>query len=164
MSTNTAVTPASHLPELEAACVNLLAQLEFQLAQTENVCRSEQVERSPDVASKMLARLLDFVETHLHGAEADQAREEIIKVSEVSELHKSVMASRSWGESLRSMLMKDDVDYNSLTTHTAIGKALARASASVFYSTIAELGQESKSGKELGQSTVTFVKQLEAQW
>lgn len=162
-ATDEAIRTAKHA-ELELACVDLLCQLESLLMQAKEVCRNDQVEASPDIASKMLTRLLDFTNSNLSGEPADKTREEIIKVAEIAEFHQKVLGNRTWGETLRSMFKKDDVDYNSLTTHSALGKSLARVSARAFRNAILVLGKDSPAGRQLGQSTLAYIRQLEAEW
>lgn len=150
--------------ELELACIDLICQLEALLVKAKSYCRNDQVENSPEVACKMLTRLVEFTNANLSGEAADQTREEILQVAQAAERHQASLGSRTLGESLRSMFKKDDVDFNSLTTHSALGSALAQVSATTFRNGIALLGEDSHSGQQLTQSSRAYVGQLEKEW
>ena len=150
--------------ELELACIDLICQLEALLVRANRSCRNDQVENSPEVACKMLTRLMEFTVANLSGEAADETRGEILKVAQSAEEHQKALSNRTLGESLRSMLKKDDVDFRSLTTHSALGRALAKVSATTLHKGLELLGEDTNSGKQLSLSSQAYIEQLEKEW
>ena len=149
--------------EMELACIDLVCQLEHQLAVAREGYRDDQV-GGPDVTSeRMLKLLLDFSESHLQDQDMYKVNASMITATEKIAEHRKVVNSETWTRSFIRVFF-DSVDENSVATHTELGKAMAQACATVFVVTINKLGAESDVAKQVEQSMEVFVEEFTENW
>ena len=155
----TAVQPDS---EMELACIDLVCQLEHQLAVAKEGYRDDQVGESDVTSERMLKSLMDFSEAYLQD-DMDEIQESMKAALEKVADHRKVVNSESWTRSFIRVFF-DSVDENSVVTHTELGNSMAQACATVFVATIQKLGSNSSVAKQVEQSMELFVEEFTKNW
>ena len=148
--------------EMELACIDLVCQLEHQLAVAREGYRDDQVGGSDVTSERMLKSLLDFSESYLQD-DMDEIRTSMKVALEKVADHREVVSSESWTRSLIRVFF-DSVDENLIVTHADLGKAMAQACATVFVATIQKLGTASDVAKQVEQSMELFVEEFTENW
>ncbi len=150
-------------PEIELGCINLISQLEMQIASARS--RSSHVEKASDNTDRLLTVLLNFSDEFLTGEKFEKACQSIEKASFASLAHKEVLTTRSWAFALRSLFGSDACSDDSVRqTYDNLGEALLHACVSVLRQTVATVGYDSATGKMIEQSTAVFVEEFQANW
>ena len=157
-----AATTAQPDTEMELACIDLVCQLEHQLAVAKEGYRDDQVGESDVTSERMLKSLMDFSEAYLQD-DMDEIRTAMASALEKVADHRKVVKSESWTRSLIRVFF-DSVDENSVATHTELGKSMAQACATVFVATIHRLGAESTVARQVEQSMELFVEEFTKNW
>lgn len=148
---------------MELSCVDLICQFEHMITAADESDRGDQVEDSAKLASNMLEKLIDFVDTYLTESN-EEILEELGRASKAISVHKQALANRSWGTTLMSAFVSGAIDEVSNVTHVQLGKDLACAFATTLHHAIKLFGEKSEIGRRIGQSTIVFVKEFEAVW
>ena len=149
---------------LEASCVDLICKLENLLSKATGMQRVDFIDESANIGRSMLEQLLLFTDKFLTGTAADQAQEEIDRASTFSYTYDEVLKTRSLTESILRTFWKSDDSLEVLSAHKQLGDALIRACAATFYHAVMLVGFESEQGKQIDQSTVVFVHELQESW
>ena len=155
-------TTAQFDTEIELACIDLVCQLEHQLAVAKEGYRDDQVGESDVTSERMLKSLMDFSEAYLQD-DMDEIQESMKAALEKVADHRKVVNSESWTRSFIRVFF-DSVDENSVVTHTELGKSMAQACATVFVATIQKLGSNSSVAKQVEQSMELFVEEFTKNW
>ena len=157
-----AATPVQPDAEIEIACIDLVCQLEHQLAVAKEGYRDDQVGGSDVTSERMLKTLMDFSEAHLQ-EDMDEIHTAMKAALDKVAAHRELVKSESWTRSFIRVFF-DSVDENSVATHTELGKSMAQACATVFVATIQRLGTESTVARQVEQSMELFVEEFTKNW
>ena len=149
---------------LETSCVDLISKLENLLAKATGMPRVDFIDESATIGRKMLEQLLRFTDDFLGGKAADQAKEEIARANTYSHAYDEVLKTRSLKDAFVRTFWKADDSPAVLSAHTQLGDALVRACAATFYHAVMLVGIDSEQGKQIDQSTVVFVNELQQSW
>jgi hypothetical protein len=149
---------------LESSCVDLICKLENQLSKAKDMQRVDYIDESATIGRSMLELLLRFTDEFLTGKAAEQAQEEIARASTFSHTYDEVLKSRSLKESILRTFWKADDSQDVRNAHKQLGEALIRACAATFYHAVMLVGIETEQGKQIDQSTVVFVHELQESW
>ncbi len=147
---------------MEIACIDLVCQLEHQLAVAKEGYRDVQVGESDVTSERMLKMLIDFSEAHLLDDMEDIRVAMQSTIKKINE-HRKVVKSQSWKHSFVRVFF-DSVDENSVATHTQLGVSMAKVCATVFVATIQRLGSESSVVRQVEQSMELFVEEFTKNW
>jgi len=149
--------------ELELSCINLISQLEMQIASART--GSGHVENAPANTDKLLSVLLDFCDMNLDKASAESALKDIHKASLSSLELKEVLASLGWGFAFSHLFGKSvTTDVRVRQTYAALGDSLLCACVSVLKKAVETVGTESPAAEMIEQSTAVFVSEFKANW
>ena len=149
---------------LETSCVDLICKLENLLSKATGMQRVDFIDESATIARNMLDQLLRFTSDFLADKAADQAQEEIARATTFSHTYDEVLKTRSLKESILRTFWKADDSQEVLGAHKQLGEALIRACTATFYHAVMLVGIESEQGKQIDQSTVVFVHELQESW
>ena len=148
--------------ELELECIDLVCKLEHHLAVAKEGYRDDQVTESAATSERMLTLLVAFSETHLRN-DMEELHAALEVAFEKIAAHKKVVSSQSWTRSLISVFF-DSVDEDAVTSHAELGQSMAQVCATVFVSTIHQLGSDSKVARQVEQSMELFVEEFTQNW
>lgn len=151
--------------ELELGCINLMSQLETQIASARGDGRGGHVENASENTDKLLSLLLVFCDDFLVGEKFDRACAAIEKASFASLSHKEVLNTRSWGFAIRNLFGTPACkDASVRGTYDALGESLLAACVTVFREAIAMVGFESEFAEIIEQSAAVFVEEFKSAW
>ena len=149
---------------VEIACVDLISQLENQVAKANDMARDDFIDESADIGRKILARLSEFSSDFLEGKSALQAKNEIQLAQTFCYTYEQVLKTRTFTNAiLRTFWMVEESDAIK-AAHAQLGDALARSCATVLYHAVVLIGNDSESGKQIDQSTLVFVQEMKQAW
>ncbi len=152
--------------EFEIGCINLISQLETQVASARgDGGRNGHVENASENTDKLLELLLNFCDEFLTGERFDNAFEEIKKAKYASMAHKEVLDTRSWGFALMNLFGAHACsDASVRQSYDNLGDALLGACSATLLQAIEAAGSDSEIGKTVEQSLVVFVEEFQASW
>ena len=148
---------------LGLSCVELIGRLENEFAKAREFQQSDYIDEAAETARDMLSLLGDFSNEHL-GDASIQANDEIQKANTVSFTFDEVLKTRPLGNALLRAFWKAEEVEDIKVAHQNLGQAIIRAVAATLYHAIMMIGFESEMGKEIDQSTVVFVTELNQSW
>jgi hypothetical protein len=149
---------------LEIACVDMISKLENLLAKSNEMSKDDFIDESGLVARKMLEVLKAFGDEFLTGNAAAQAKEEIDRALTFTYTYEEVQKTRPLANAIIRAFWNIQEREEILTAHVQLGKALVRACAATCYHAIMMIGVDNQFRKDIDQSTVVFVKQLQKSW
>ena len=149
---------------LEAACVDMISQLEYMVFKAQEMSRIDFVDETAEIGRKMLVVMADFAENFLTGNAAEQAKGEIERAVTYSHTYDEVLKTRSMLNTVLRTIWKADENREIQSAHKQLGEIMVRACAATLYHAIMLLGMESEIGKQIDQSTVIFVNELKQAW
>ncbi len=149
---------------LGMACVELIGQLENCFTKAREQQRTDYIDEAAVTARQMLHMLETFSKAFLIGTASEQAGEEITKAMMGSHAYDEVLKTRPIGNALlRAFWKAEEVD-SIKEAHSKLGDNIIRATAATLYHAIMMLGFDSDMGREIDQSTVVFVTELNQSW
>jgi hypothetical protein len=149
---------------LGMACIELIGKLENVFARARKQAATDYVDEAAETARKLLKMLESFCGDYLNGHAARQAGEEISKALMCSHAYDEVLKTRPLGNALlRAFWKAEEIDAIK-EAHAKLGENIIRATAATLYHAIIMLGFNSEMGREIDQSTVVFVTELNQSW
>ena len=149
---------------LEVSCVNLISKLENLLAKARELPSDDFVDESADIARGLLEMLSEFGTEYLTGSAAKQAKEEIDRARTFSHTYDEVLKTRPLTNAFLRTFWKVKESQEITTAHKQLGEALVRGCAATFYHAVMLIGLNTDFGKEIDQSTVVYVNELQQTW
>ena len=150
--------------ELELGCINLISQLEIQIASAKE-SRTDHIENAGENGEKLLTVLLDFCTQYIGEAEAAQPLQEIERASFASLALKQAIGSLGWGFAISNLFGKSVCsDEKVRESYDALGQSLLTACVSVLRQAILAVGPDSEIGQTIEQSTAVFAEEFNANW
>jgi hypothetical protein len=159
-----AAPPAISQAELELGCINLISQLEIQVASAREA-KGGHVENAAENTDRLLEVLFEFGEEFLNPERQKKACDAIQKASYASLAHKEVLNTRSWGFAIKNLLGKPACsDASVRQTYDNLGESLLAACVTVLQQAAASVGFESETGQMIEQSTAIFMEEFKTSW
>ena len=149
---------------LGMSCIELIGQLENAFAKAREQSHVDYIDESGGIARKMLVLLNEFANSYLSGNAAQQADEEIEKTAMCSIAYDRALKARPFVNALKRAFLKAEETQEIASAHLKLGDHLVRATAATLYHAIMILGSDSDLGREIDQSTVIFVTELNQSW
>ena len=149
---------------LEIASVDLISKLENLLTKSIEKEKDDFIDESADTARKMLALLTEFINEFLTGNAAAQAKEETDRALTFAHTFEEVLKTRSFINTVVRVFWNLKESEDILKSQAELGEALVRACATTFYHAIMLMGTDTEFGKEIDQSSVVFINQLQKSW
>ena len=149
--------------ELEGGVVDLLCQLEHLLSVIQDADPADKSEVLVETSQKMLSVMLDFTEAFFSGESLDRTNGEISTAFMGSQVLKELTENISIGGLLRRTFGGADPNQAVIDETTIdLRRTLKRAVVTLLYHAIQLAGFETPLGKQLDQSTLLFVSELES--
>ena len=148
---------------LGLSCVELIGRLECEFVKAKEFQPSDYIDESAETARKMLALLAEFSNDNL-GDASIQANDEIQKANAVSYTYDEVLKTRPLGNALLRAFWKAEEVEDIKVAHKNLGQSTIRAIAATLYHAIMIIGFDSEMGKEIDQSTVLIITELNKSW
>ena len=149
---------------LELASVDLISKLENMVSKAHQMPRVDFVDESGTIAREMLEQLNQFCGEFLMGEASAQANEEIDRALTFSHTFDEVLKTRSFANAVMRTFWKVAESQDIQQAHDKLGESLIRSCAATFYHAVMIMGLDTEFGREIDQSTVVFVKQLQEAW
>ena len=149
---------------LEIASVDLISKLENMVSKAHQMPRVDFVDESGAIAREMLEQLNMFCSEFLVGEAAMQANEEIDRALTFSHTFDEVLKTRSFTNAVMRTFWKASESNDIQEAHNNLGESMVRSCAATFYHAVTMIGLDTEFGREIDQSTVVFVKQLQEAW
>ncbi len=163
-----AATPAAHgsvekHEELESASVDLLCKLEFLVSAIKEADPADQTDIAIETTKKMILEMTEFSLAFLTGEAYAQTEKAIERTLASVHVLETLLANRSLGGMIRRAFGGEDPNEVTIKdANRALLQAVKRSIVTLLFNTIQIVGFESSLGKQLDQSTMLFVSDIES--
>lgn len=161
---NTAETRQQDRTLLNAACVDLICQLESTLSKVMEFRANENLGEIVPLVNQSLLKVLEFGEAHLHERAAEDLNDRVLQAYEVSKNLSSAISSRQW-KTVRSIIgRKSASEFDVFQMHGELGECFAVAVVASLGVAIQQLQAQGEEAAELTQSLKLFMAELKKGW
>lgn len=158
-----AMPSGTALAELEFGCIDLLCKMEFYVSEVKGADPVDRHEVAVEVSRKMISEMKDFSAAYFIAETLAAINSEFAKVSSEADVMETLIANRSFTGMIRRTFGGADPDEATFCEASQnVFKAVKRSIVTVLFHAIQMAGAQSSFGKQLDQSTLLIVSELES--
>ncbi len=146
------------------ACIDLLCNLEFLMADFRVKPMGERFEIALKTADQILLKLLDFCVEHFESRQIETIHDQIRRTLQCFKNHRESLKNQSWGFALRSLVSSNATDPATVVSYDKLGKSVVHTCGMVFTEMLELVRIDSDVRSQIDQSSAVFLNELKCVW